>query len=306
MKLLKNIPISLVLCIFLFSVLLQALPNDEETVHIKLGIINERIDNPDFTFQQYHRFHTYLSQKLAEKEINMAPLVITQNVQDMENAISANSVNVLMETVMTSLSIMRNTNLLQPVLLGWRKGQRQYYSVFFVRKDSEIETLDDLRGHNIAFESPRSTSAFLVPLGILQEQGITISPIPDADNEAIMHYLFAGSELNQAYWVQRGKTKAAAFNDGDWLRIPEHIRRDLRIIHQSKPIVRWLVSFHSDLAPKIKQMVVQVLLEMHEDPEGVIALQDAENITRFENLNADDMLNLDHWKGVLNKLGSLL
>ena len=52
-KLLKNIPISLVLCLFLFSVLLQALPNDEETVHIKLGIINERIDNPDFTFQQY-------------------------------------------------------------------------------------------------------------------------------------------------------------------------------------------------------------------------------------------------------------
>ena len=285
--------------------LFQASIAEEALNQVRFGVISERIKQPDFEYQQYGKFHAYLTRKLAEQDISLAPLVITQNMQEMENALHVNTVNMLMEGLVPSLMFMRNTGLVKPTLLVWRKGQREYYSVFFVRRDSGIATLADLRGHNIAFESPRSTSAFQIPLAILHQQGIAGSPTKIRRNESIVHYHFAGSELNQTYWVHRGKTDAAAFNDGDWKRVPEHIRKDFRIIHRSKPMVRWLISFRQDLAPGIKAAVVKILLHMHEDPQGIEALQDASHISRFEYLNDDDQVNLDYWQKVLSNLDFL-
>jgi ABC-type phosphate/phosphonate transport system substrate-binding protein len=271
----------------------------ETTNQIKFGVINKRQNHPDVVFQQYGKFYAYLTRRLAEQDIDTAPLIITQNVQEMENAVRTNTVNMFMEGLMPSLALKYNTKLVKPSLLAWRKGQRQYYSVFFVRRDSSIATLVDLRSHSIAFEKPGSTSAFQVPLAILRQQNITTSPARFINNDSSVHYQFAGTELNQVYWVLRRKTDAAAFNDGDWNRLPEHIRKDLQIIYQSKPMVRWLVSFHQDLKPSTKAAVVKILLHMHEDPQGIAAMQSKFRISRFENLNKKDQANLDYWQKVL-------
>ena len=143
-------------------------------------------------------------------------------------------------------------------------------------------------------------------MAILHQQGIASSPTEIRRNESTLYYQFAGSELNQAYWVYRGKADAAAFNYGDWDRTPEKIRKELQIIHQSKPMVRWLVSFRNDMSPAVKAAVVKILLHMHDDSQGIEALKDASRIARFENLNENDQVNLDYWQKVLNDLDLLM
>jgi phosphonate transport system substrate-binding protein len=70
----------------------------------------------------------------------------------MSDRIARGEIDALIEGVMPTLALERQTGLLDPELLVWRKGQRQYVTVFFTRKDSSIQELQDLRGRTIAFE----------------------------------------------------------------------------------------------------------------------------------------------------------
>jgi phosphonate transport system substrate-binding protein len=117
---------------------------------------------------------------------------------------------------------------------------------------------------------------------------------PDA-----VRYVFAGSELNQAYWVHRGRADAGAFNNGDWDRVPPAVKRDLRIIHATRPVLRWLVSYRADLPAHLTEAVASVMLGAHREAEGAAALEAAARIAKFEQLTASDQADLAYWSGVL-------
>ena len=276
---------------------------DEPRASFRLGVVNERPQRPDHMLEQMGPLHRELSARLAARGIACRPLVIAESVPAMARHLRAGTVDAVVEGVMPTLALERRTGAVEPSLLVWRKGQRQYYTVFFVRKDSPVASLGDLTGRTVAFEAPRSTSAFYVPLATLTAHGLEPVPAEAAARTAeSVPYVFADSELNQAYWVQRGKADAGAFNDGDWERTPAHVRDDLRIIYKTQPLPRWLLSFRSDTAQEVRRAVIEVLLEMHRDATGRAALQQAERIARFEHLGAGDREVLDHWRPVLERV----
>jgi ABC-type phosphate/phosphonate transport system substrate-binding protein len=274
-----------------------------ESSNFRLCIVNERLDQPNLALKQYTDLHACLKKRLAEKNIHVDRLIIAKSVNDLSEKIQRGEVDAFIEGIMPTFEVERDTGKVDPQLIVWRKGQRQYYTVFFVRKESSIKHLEDLAGHTIAFESPRSTSAYYLPRITLLNHGLKTVPAgPDAPTDAVQ-YLFADSEPNQAYWVQRGKTEAGAFNDGDWQRTPSQIREELRIIHQTKPLLRWLFSFVTTVKPHVRQAVNDILVRMHESEEGQSALHKAVSIARFERLSEADRKNLDHWRKFFNHTG---
>ncbi|MCG7914306.1 MAG: phosphate/phosphite/phosphonate ABC transporter substrate-binding protein [Candidatus Thiodiazotropha weberae] len=268
----------------------------------RLGVINERTDKPDHALTQFSALHRYLERELTPHGIGPVKLVIADDINEMANHIGNARVDALIEGVMPTLVIKRRSVELEPTLLVWRKGQRQYHTVFFVRSDSGINSLEQLRGKSIAFEAPRSTSAYFVPRAELLAAGIPLG----ADEERNLpsdsvRYVFADSEINQAYWVHRGRTDAGAFNNGDWDRLPTGIRKDLKIIHRTRPVVRWLFSFTPKVEMSVRQAVVEALLEAHTNDLGRKALQEAARIKQLERLNDQDLENLNYWSTVLEK-----
>ena len=270
----------------------------------RLGVINERTDKPDHALEQYGQLHAYLQSELAPKGVPVGELVIARDINEMANRVARGEVDAVIEGVMPTLSIQRRTGALDLALLTWRKGQRQYHSVFFARNDSAIASLDDLAGKTIAFEAPRSTSAYFVPRAALQAKGLTLSSAETAKKAApdAVRYLFAGSELNQAYWVHRGRADVGAFNNGDWERVPEGIRRGLRIIHSTRPMLRWVFSFSAELDAQTRDRVSEVLLAAHLDDVGREALKAAAKIAKFEVLTDVDKDGLVYWEEVLSDL----
>jgi phosphonate transport system substrate-binding protein len=266
----------------------------------RLGVINERPEKPDHALSQYGKLHEYLKTKLAERGVQVGRLVITRSIEEMADRISDGEVDGLIDGVMPTLDIQQRTEKLEPALLTWRKGQRQYHSVFFVRKDSPIKGLRDLSGHTIAFESPRSTSAFYIPQAALRAEGLSLimAQQPEAESDTV-RYEFAGSELNQVYWVHRGRADAGAFNNGDWERVPARLKQDLHIIHATRPILRWLFSFASDLDQHTRNNVIDILTSAHHEPNGREALQTAAQIAKFEILTDEDWAGLQFWSSVL-------
>ena len=55
-----------------------------------------------------------------------------------------------------------------------KKGKSYYRSVFFVNKDSGINSLEDLKGKKIAFVDPSSSSGYLYPGAYLKKNGIDL------------------------------------------------------------------------------------------------------------------------------------
>lgn len=211
---------------------------------------------------------------------------------------------------MPTLKLRQRTGRMDIRLLLWRKGQRQYHTVFFARRDSTIERLDQLRGKTIVFESPRSTSAYDVPRLALMGVGLQLAAAigrggSDRHSPRDVRFVFAGSELNQAYWVHAGRADAGAFNDGDWERVPKTIQSELRIFHETPPILRWLLSFTAVVDPDFRDAVVEILLSMDKDPEGRAVLQAASRIAKIERLTDADRASLTYWEQALRRLDSM-
>ncbi|MDX1519348.1 MAG: PhnD/SsuA/transferrin family substrate-binding protein, partial [Gammaproteobacteria bacterium] len=59
-----------------------------------------------------------------------------------------------------------------PLLAEVYRGSPWYTGRVFVRRDSGIETLADLRGRDIAFADPISESGYLFPLDLFVEAGL--------------------------------------------------------------------------------------------------------------------------------------
>lgn len=80
---------------------------------------------------------------------------------------------------------------------------RGYYSVFFVRADSPYQTIADLRGKNIGFVDPNSTSGYQVPLFTLDK--LHINP-----ETFFSRTLLAGSHENAIIALANGTVDVAA------------------------------------------------------------------------------------------------
>jgi len=258
----------------------------------RLGVVNERADQPDFALRMYRPLHQALDAALGPRGVALAPLVIAQSIDEMSERIRAGEVDAVPEGVFPTLALSGRAQHLEPAMLVWRRGQREYHAVFFTRIDSPIETLADLRGRVIAFEAPRSSSAFHLPRNALRQAGLRVIPVEAPEQRGAVRYVFAGSELNQAYLVERGEADAAAFNEGDWQRLPDVLRARLRIFHRTPPILRWLFSFRRGVSPTLREAVMSALEELSGYEVGRAALAQAGEIARFERLNAADLAAL--------------
>jgi ABC-type phosphate/phosphonate transport system substrate-binding protein len=107
------------------------------------------------------------------------------------------------------------------------------------------------------------------------------------------------AEINQAVWVLHGKGDAGAFNEGDWAALPEKVRAQLRVFHETRPIVRGLLSFRSTLAAAVRRKVEEALLRLDGDEAGRAALARASGVTRFERLTSADRRELRGWAPAL-------
>lgn len=263
----------------------------------KFGFNNERPDEPDYMLDMYGGVIAYLDKKLAAQGMH-ADLVITKNLEEMQQKVQQGEINVVSESLFTSLKLVKSGNM-QPLLLAWRKGIRAYQSLFVVRQDSPLKSLADLRGKAILFESPRSTSAYAVPKAFLQQQGLTVLPSTQADAPAeAIKYSFSGDEITQAYQVVLRRTEAAAFGTSDWEETPEAVRAQLRILERTPFVLRWLISTHPQMPAEFRTALQQALLEMSSAAEAQALLKHSQ-LVRFETLSAADQESLEQTKALL-------
>lgn len=155
-------------------------------------------------------------------------------------------------------------------------GQIYYFSYLIARRDSDIHSLDDLRGRIFAFSDPLSNSGRLAPLYQLALKGET----PEAFFD---RYIFTYAHDNSIKAVAEGLADGAAVDSlvyDHWAATGSGYAAETKIVDRWGPFGINPVVVHPDLDGDLKNRLRQTLLTMHEDPLGSTILANLD-IDRF-------------------------
>ena len=126
-------------------------------------------------------------------------------------------------------------------------GSNSYVSVMYVRSDSGITSLADMKGHSLAWADPNSASGYLIPRAEFRAQGIDPEPHKyfGLTGFAGGHEQGVVAVLNHQYdagvtWTSGVGDQAVGYTRGNLRMMVDKKMlnmKDLRIIWKSRPIL---------------------------------------------------------------------
>jgi phosphonate transport system substrate-binding protein len=159
-------------------------------------------------------------------------------------------------------------------------GNTSYTARIYVRKDSGIKSLEELRGRTIAFVDPSSTSGYVYPMVMLIQKGLVQNKDPKT---FFKEYVFAGSHDAGLMALLNGHVDAfASFDQAreQYLKDPAQ-REKLVWIAESAPIPEGGICARDGLDPALVAKVRAALLAMR-GPEYEPILKPLYDIDGFE------------------------
>jgi phosphonate transport system substrate-binding protein len=140
-------------------------------------------------------------------------------------------------------------------------GNTSYTSRIYVRKESGLKTLEELRGKTIAFVDPSSTSGYVYPMVMLIEKGLVQNKDPKT---FFKEFVFSGSHDAGLQALLHGHVDAfASFDQAreQYLKDPAE-REKLIYIAESAPIPEGGICARDGLDPALVAKVRAALLSM--------------------------------------------
>jgi phosphonate transport system substrate-binding protein len=151
----------------------------------------------------------------------------------------------------------------QAILGEIYNGKSYYHSKIFVRKNSGIKTLADLKGKTIAYVDPISSSGFMYPHDILIRAGLVKGGFDDPEGDFFRRVYYAGGD-EQAMRALYGKfVDAAGVGEFSINLLRQEERDEIVEIAESARIPSHCVVARKDLDPKIKEQFIQAMLKLN-------------------------------------------
>jgi phosphonate transport system substrate-binding protein len=155
-------------------------------------------------------------------------------------------------------------------------GTKGYYSVLYVKKNSPIKTIEDLKGKNLGLVDPNSTSGNNVPRFAMDKMGID-------PEKYFSNVVYTGTHDNAIIALQQGQVDAAFnwWNDENESMLMRMERKgqakyaDFRIIFKSDMIVNSPVAYLTTLPEDLRGLIRDAFFNVGtKDPEAFKILTD--------------------------------
>ena len=188
--------------------------------------------------------------------------------------------------------VLQNEEAVEPLYTTQQiDGSLGYYSVMYVRADSDIQSLDDMEGRSLAFADPNSTSGYLVPsFELRDEEGIDLESFFSQTGFGGGHEQAVISVLQGQYdagvtWTSGVGDIADGFSRGNLRSMVDKDlldMNDIRIIWQSNLITNGPRVIRSDVPQELKDLVMGAMLRMQfEDRDCYDAINDGESMSYY-------------------------
>jgi phosphonate transport system substrate-binding protein len=147
-------------------------------------------------------------------------------------------------------------------------GTSTYHGLIFVRKDSGIRSLSQMRGKRFVFVDKGTTAGYLLPLAYFKEH-----------NENYRTFLkesyFAGTHEDAILDVLNKKADMGGAKNTVYERLSDFnsaVKSELAILKRSPDVPENGLAVRKGLNPTLKEMLRRIFLTLHETPEGVTIL----------------------------------
>ena len=258
----KKILLALFSFLFVFSIVgcsAKTETKKEEKV-IKMGFVP--LKNSEKLVEDLKPISDYLSERLGVK----VEAFTASNYIGVVEGIGSGSVDFGIIPPFSALLAQKQSNA-KPILTSKGKtGKPGYTAELYVRKDSGIKNLQDVKGKKVAFVDPSSSSGYIYPGAMLVEAGLNI--------EKDISYQFSGGHDKSLQLLLNKDVDVIATFDG----VEDRYAKDFP---QAKTDIQKLAT--SDMIPGI---MVTVSSKMDKDLQEKLekALRDIENDTKLKEL----------------------
>jgi phosphonate transport system substrate-binding protein len=157
--------------------------------------------------------------------------------------------------------------------------QPSYKSIIIARKDSPINSIDDLKGHTYAFVDPGSTSGYMVPAAAFKKAGI----VPEKDFKQVM---YSGGHDATIVAVGEGKVEAGSVADRIFERGCAKGLADcskIKTIWESPPIWNDPVLYRKNMPEDLKKKIRDAFYSVKNLPFGEMG-----TVARFDPITDKD------------------
>lgn len=279
MRYLKAVLLVLLLECFIFLPFIPSARAEEGILSI--GSISVE---PKEEVAEWQPFVDYVASHLEEAGINKGECVVAESMNKMANLIKKGEVDVFIDSPFPTIRVCKLSGA-KPFLRRWKKGVKEYSSVIFVRRDNNIDTIEDLKGKIVAFEESFSTSSYFLPKATLMKEGLTLAEKKDfmssvSSNE--VGYVFSGDDETTMVWVLRKRVSGGALHSTDFEQLAKDGISELKILTETINVPRQVVSHRADLNPELVAAIEKVLLNMDKEEEGKKVLKGFEKTAKFD------------------------
>lgn len=218
--------------------------------------------HPYLSHEQVEKKFTPLAKYLSSKTGKSVKIKIGSSYEEHIQYVGDDKVDIAYVGPMPYVNLLKTYGA-KPILAKLEIDGRSFYQGYIaVRKDSDIKTLADLKGKDIAFGDPHSTMSYLVPHHMLSEAGVF------AGKATRYQFLYGHNDV--AYAILSGDFDAGALKEGVFRRFKE---QGLRVIAKTPNIVSHAFVVRSNMPAKEIQDLREVMLNMEKTIEGMAALR---------------------------------
>jgi len=189
---------------------------------------------------------------------------------------------------------LQDENAVEPIFVSAEvDGSTGYVAVMYVRADSDIHSLEDMRGHSLAYADPNSASGYLYPRFELSQQGIDDAGYFSSTGFGGGHEQAVIAVLNGQYdagvtWASGVGEVSEGYSRGNLRRMVDNgllDMADLRIIWSSNLIPNGPIVVRKDMPAEPREMVedwLENLLETDPQCYREISFGDGQGFVRID------------------------
>lgn len=219
--------------------------------------------------QRYRALAGYLSDQLGLQ----VKLTIMSRYGEVVNRFKSLHLDGALLSSYTSMLAINELDLRPIANLVNLKGEATSKGYVFVRKDSGIDSVDDMRGKSVVFVDKATTEGYVYAMSLFRQHGIY-----DLDSYLGRHY-FSGSHASAVFAVLDGRADVGSAKDTVFEQLMSNdpsMRQELNIIGQSPAVPELTLCIKSDVDPQVLGKLRTSLLNMGQTVEGHKVLKQLE------------------------------
>lgn len=227
----------------------------------------------------------YLAEKLSDSDMRYkGKVIVVKTSKDMIESLRNQKIDLALDSPIIMQYVADKSDA-SPFLIRWKNGLPNYHSIFVVKNESAINSLEEIKGKTIIFEDPTSSSAYYLPKYHLIQRGFSFDKEQHDTN-----FVFSGDNDNTIAWLLDGRGDVAAMSNVDYAKLDDATKRKIKIIERTQDIPRNLVIHRGDLDPRLVEKISETLTSMGNDPLGLKIMNDFQGTIKYVKIEDEEKI----------------